>query len=133
MGFGLVIGFTEHLQIITTSNYSAFVNSHTLQFTTERIKSSQSAVSSLAVTWQRLQTPQLSQLHCSCPYWLVTVSQPTPRLAAISHQLPTLLTATQRLLVIAAAPHSIASEWIAHRPLPTVPLLRYHMAITETT
>jgi hypothetical protein len=41
MGFGLVIGFIEHLQIVTTSNYSAITNSHTLQFTTEHTKSSQ--------------------------------------------------------------------------------------------
>jgi hypothetical protein len=39
----LVIGFIEHLQIVTTR---AIANSHTLQFTTARIKSSQPAVSS---------------------------------------------------------------------------------------
>jgi hypothetical protein len=44
MGFGFVIGFIDHLQIITTSNCSAVTNSRTLQFTTARIKSSQSAV-----------------------------------------------------------------------------------------
>jgi hypothetical protein len=43
-GFGLIIGFTEHLQIVTT-NISAIANSHTLQFT------SQSYVSSLVVAW----------------------------------------------------------------------------------
>jgi hypothetical protein len=42
--FGFVIGFIEHLQIVTTSNYSAIANSHTLQFITARSKSSQSAV-----------------------------------------------------------------------------------------
>jgi hypothetical protein len=41
MGFGLVIGFTDHLQIVTTSNYNAIANSHTQQFTTAHIKSSQ--------------------------------------------------------------------------------------------
>jgi hypothetical protein len=46
MGFGLVIGFIDHLQIVATSNYSAVANSRTLQFTTARTNSSQSAVSS---------------------------------------------------------------------------------------
>jgi hypothetical protein len=41
-GFGLVIGFIEHLQIYTTNNYSIIANSHTQQFTTARSKSSQS-------------------------------------------------------------------------------------------
>jgi hypothetical protein len=41
----------EHLRIVTTSNYSAIVNSHILQFTTARIKFSQSAVSSPVVVW----------------------------------------------------------------------------------
>jgi hypothetical protein len=50
MGFGLVIGFTEHLQIITTSNYSAITSSHSQEFTTECTKTSQSAVSS-PVIW----------------------------------------------------------------------------------
>jgi hypothetical protein len=44
MELGPVIEFTEHLQIVTTSNYSAIANSHILQFTTAHIKSSQSAV-----------------------------------------------------------------------------------------
>jgi hypothetical protein len=44
-GFDCVTGFIEHLQIVTTSNYSAIANSHTLQFTKARIKSSESAVS----------------------------------------------------------------------------------------
>jgi hypothetical protein len=34
MGFALVIGFIEHLQIVTTSNYSTIANSRTPQFTT---------------------------------------------------------------------------------------------------
>jgi hypothetical protein len=38
--FGWVIGFIELLQIVRTNNYSAIPNSHTLQFTTPRIKSS---------------------------------------------------------------------------------------------
>jgi hypothetical protein len=39
-GFGLVIRFIEHFQIVTTSNYSAIANSHTLQYTISRTKSS---------------------------------------------------------------------------------------------
>jgi hypothetical protein len=50
-GVGLVTGFIAHLQIVTTSNCSAIANSHTLQFTIARTKSSQSAVSSPVVTW----------------------------------------------------------------------------------
>jgi hypothetical protein len=41
MEFGLVIGFIEHLQIVTTSNYNAIANSHNLQFTTAHTKYSQ--------------------------------------------------------------------------------------------
>jgi hypothetical protein len=40
MGFGLAIGFIEHLQIESTRKYSAIASSHTLQFTTTRTKSS---------------------------------------------------------------------------------------------
>jgi hypothetical protein len=52
-GLGLVIGFIEHLhtQLLSTSNYSVIANSHTVQFTTERSKSSQSVVSSPVVAW----------------------------------------------------------------------------------
>jgi hypothetical protein len=47
--FGLITDFIEHLEIVITSNYSAIGNLHTLQFTTARTKSSQSAVSSPVV------------------------------------------------------------------------------------
>jgi hypothetical protein len=50
----MVIGFIEHLQTVTTSNYSATANSHAQQFTTECTKSSQSAVSSPGFAWQWL-------------------------------------------------------------------------------
>jgi hypothetical protein len=53
-GFGLVIGFIGHLQNVTTNNYFAIANSHTLQFTTARIKSQ--SVSSSVVTWWRIPT-----------------------------------------------------------------------------
>jgi hypothetical protein len=39
-GFGLRIGFIDHLQIVITSNYSAIANSHTPQFTVASTKSS---------------------------------------------------------------------------------------------
>jgi hypothetical protein len=45
-GFGLAIGFTEHLQIETKRNYSAMT---TQQFTIARTKSSQSAM--FSVVW----------------------------------------------------------------------------------
>jgi hypothetical protein len=43
MGFWLVNGFTDHLQIVTKSNYNAIANLHTLQFTRADATSSQSA------------------------------------------------------------------------------------------
>jgi hypothetical protein len=49
--FGLVIGFIEHLKIVTTIHYGAIANSHNLQFTTARTKTSHSAVSSPIVAW----------------------------------------------------------------------------------
>jgi hypothetical protein len=49
MEFGLVIGFIDHLRVVTTSKCSSIANSHTLQFTTARTKASQSAVSSPVV------------------------------------------------------------------------------------
>jgi hypothetical protein len=51
MGFELLIGFIEHLEVVTTSNYSAIANSHNLQFTIACIESSQSAVSSPTIAW----------------------------------------------------------------------------------
>lgn len=45
--FELVNGFTDHLEILTTSNYSATANSHNRKFTTTHTKSSQSAVSAV--------------------------------------------------------------------------------------
>jgi hypothetical protein len=56
-GFGLAIGFIEHLQIVNTNDYSANANSHKLQLTKARTKTLQSAVSSPVVAWWRLPTP----------------------------------------------------------------------------
>jgi hypothetical protein len=44
VGLEFVIGFIEHLQIVTTSNYGAMANSHNLQLTTAPTKSFLSAV-----------------------------------------------------------------------------------------
>jgi hypothetical protein len=49
MRFGLVIGFIEPLQNVTTSNYSTIANSYTLLFTAARTMSFQSALSSPVV------------------------------------------------------------------------------------
>jgi hypothetical protein len=40
MTFGLVIGFTGLLELVTTKNYSATADMHTLQFTTGHTESS---------------------------------------------------------------------------------------------
>jgi hypothetical protein len=42
----LEIGFTDYLQIVTTNNYNAIANLHTLQITTAHAKTSQSAFTS---------------------------------------------------------------------------------------
>jgi hypothetical protein len=61
MGFGLVIQFTEHLQIAATINYSVVANSFTLQFTAVRTKFTQTAVSSAVISWWRILT--MSYVH----------------------------------------------------------------------
>jgi hypothetical protein len=49
----LIIGFIDHFNIplVTTLNYSAIADLHTLQFTTAYAKTFQSAVSSTVVPW----------------------------------------------------------------------------------
>jgi hypothetical protein len=51
LAFGLEIGFVDHfnLRIVTTLNYSAIADLHTLQITTAHAKCFQSAVSSSVV------------------------------------------------------------------------------------
>jgi hypothetical protein len=90
--FGLVNGFTEHWQIVTTSNYSAISNSHTLQFTTARTKYSQPAVSSLVDV-------------------LLLLGSHPRRLAAISHQPPILLTAVSRPSCKSKSKSKLLYDW----------------------
>jgi hypothetical protein len=68
MGFGLVIGFTGLLKLITIINYTTITDSHTLHYTTAHTNSP-------VVLWEWLSMLQLPQLPDSHPYWLVTVSQ----------------------------------------------------------
>jgi hypothetical protein len=82
------IWFIKHLHIITTSNYIAFANSHTLQFTTAHTKSSQfvaasplSSASAFTFWTNFLLFRLLSQGSIEL----------TKILAAISHQPPALL------------------------------------------
>jgi hypothetical protein len=66
MEFAFVIGFLEHLQIVTTSIYSTITNSHNLQSTTERASSVCYAFTSdhcfrvpVLTDWQLTTTQQL--------------------------------------------------------------------------
>jgi hypothetical protein len=46
-GFGLEFGFIDHLQVVTTNNYNTIANFHTLQITTQHVKSFRSAFTSV--------------------------------------------------------------------------------------
>jgi hypothetical protein len=77
MGFGLVIRFTEHLQIVTTHNYSAVANSHSATHYSTHL----SLLSLLCVHWLSGNCfQQCPLLPCSRSYWLVTVPQLLTRL-----------------------------------------------------
>jgi hypothetical protein len=77
MGFGLVIGFIRHVQLVPTINYNSFANSQTSQFTVARTKSFRS---SLVVTRQRLIITKipLALLHCRLKTQLNCPHTPTP-------------------------------------------------------
>jgi hypothetical protein len=67
MGFGLVIGFIDHLQMVITSNYNALANSCTRLLTTAHSKSSHFFTSRFLVT-------DPNNVLCLLPYWLENVS-----------------------------------------------------------
>jgi hypothetical protein len=76
MGFGLVIGFIDHMQIVTTSNCSPITNSHTLQFAVARIKFSQFVFTSVhLVMAPNNADSSASEFNGSCPHWLAAPSQ----------------------------------------------------------
>jgi hypothetical protein len=77
MEFGFVIGFIDHLQIVTTSNFNIIANSHMQQFTTSHAKSSQSALSSPVIVWQQLPVVVF-------PLTLGSRTIPVPQLSASS-------------------------------------------------
>jgi hypothetical protein len=72
MRFGLVIWFIEHLQIVTTSNYSTIANSHCAIYYSTYV----SLLSLLC--FHQLSGNDFQQcplLPCSRSYWLATVPQ----------------------------------------------------------
>jgi hypothetical protein len=71
MGLGLAIGFIDHLHVLTTGNYSAIFNLHTLQFTTSHTKSSQFDFTSCFLV------TDTNNILCFRPYWMANVLQVT--------------------------------------------------------
>jgi hypothetical protein len=72
MGFGLVIGFTDHVQVITTNNYNTVADFHTTNHSTLNLLSLlalvfvatlnngySSAMFSLSVSWQWILTQEI--------------------------------------------------------------------------
>jgi hypothetical protein len=70
MGSGLLIGFIEYLQTVTTSTYSAKANSRILQFTTTCTKSQSAVTSPVVGLWRIQHCPLLSCSYC----WLLSYS-----------------------------------------------------------
>jgi hypothetical protein len=113
-----------HLQTVTTSNLSALANSCTLQFTTAHTVTSQAAVSSLVVAWQRLPTMQNPQLPCSR----------APVLAGkrLLHnytwpQLPHILACNCDSQITGFSSYIASGRIQQKTPLPTVPILLRHV------
>jgi hypothetical protein len=63
-GFGLVIGFINRLQVVTTNNYNTVPDLHATKHST-LIFSAYLHLSSLSISWQRISTQELSQTHTS--------------------------------------------------------------------
>jgi hypothetical protein len=63
-GMECITTFIEHLytQLVTTSNYNAIADLHTLQITTAHAKYFPACCALPAVPWQRLLTPEILQL-----------------------------------------------------------------------
>jgi hypothetical protein len=80
-GFELDTGFVDHLQVVTTNNYSTVANSHTLLTTTAHAKFFQPTVSSLVVSQYRLLSVGILQLHR--PSLLFTESLTTDSLLTV--------------------------------------------------
>jgi hypothetical protein len=75
MGFELVIGFVGLLKLVTTKNYSAIANSHTLQFTVAHNKSSQFiSTGGCLVKVPNSADSSASVYNGFCPHWLVAAS-----------------------------------------------------------
>jgi hypothetical protein len=60
--------FVDRIQIVTTSNYGAITNLHTLQITRAHAKSSQSATVSTSRFLERLLTVEILQFLCTRHY-----------------------------------------------------------------
>jgi hypothetical protein len=78
-GFGLVIGFIGHVQLVSTINYNSFANCHTSQFAIARDYSSQS---SLALPGNGSSGSVFSSLHPRWRYFTADSTQLSTELQA---------------------------------------------------